>query len=424
MHSSTSNSDLELLDAPASAGSLALPPAGAPRPPSPAPRRPRARTPAPRPEAADIDFARVVPDRPWKSLVAAAALLTLAATVAWELGARARGYRPSLNDTPDLWAEQRGRVQPDSLVLIGTSRMLFNADLDVLEQAFGRRPVQLALAGSSPFPVLEDLARDESFRGTLVVDIVPAMFLAPPGSPPMAVAQKALRRRDEWNYSQKWSHRLGLLLEERLAFLKQEDLTLKQLLARVPIADRPGAQVAPKLPPYFYTVDRDRRGRMFHEAAVTGSPLQQRVALGWLPLFTLPPPPSFIPLEQFGAMMGRAIEQRFADTQRHIATLRARGVRIVFVRMPVQGPLVDKEAAIVPLAAGWDRLVRENGVPAINFADHPELDAFTLPEWSHLSAPDSVEFTKRLVPHLQRALDRPVAVARPATPAFAPAGSP
>lgn len=351
-----------------------------------------------------LEFARVIPDVPWKGVVAATALLTLAATAAWEINARTNGYAPSLNDTPDLWAEQRAKVRPDSLVLVGTSRMLFNADLDVLEQAFGRRPVQLALAGSSPFPVLADLAQDASFRGTLILDIVPAMFLAPAGSPPMAVSQKALRRRDEWNYAQKWSHRLGMELEEHVAFLKQEDLALNQLLKQIPVPDRANAQVGPPLPPYFYTVDRDRRGRMVDQAAIIGSPLQQRVAHGWLPLFTMPPPPSFIPADKFGEMMGRAIEQRFKDTAQHIATLRARGVKVVFVRMPVSGPLVDKEETIVPLAAGWGRLVQENGVPAINFADHPELNSFTLPEWSHLSAPDSVEFTKRLVPHLQRAL--------------------
>jgi len=346
----------------------------------------------------------VIPALPWKGIVAATALLTLAATVAWEINARTHGYAPSLNDTPDLWAEQRNRVEPNSIVLVGTSRMLFNADLDVLEEALGQRPVQLALAGSSPFPVLADLAQDPSFHGTLILDIVPAMFLAPAGSPPMAVSQKALRRRDEWNYSQKWSHRMGMDLEEHVAFLKQEDLSLAQLLKQLPIPNRANAQVGPPLPPYFYTVDRDRRGRMVEQAAILGSPLQQRVAHGWLPLFTMPPPPSFIPPEQFGKMMGEAIEQRFKDTAQHIATLRARGVKIVFVRMPVQGPLVQKEEAIVPLAFGWGRLVQENGVPAIDTNTVPELNSFILPEWSHLSAPDSVEFTKRLVPHLQRAL--------------------
>lgn len=369
----------------------------------------------------ELEFTRVIPGLPWKGIVTAVALITVTATVAWEAHARAKGYGPSLNDTPDLWAEQRAKVKADSLVLVGTSRMLFNADLDVLERGLGQRPIQLALAGSSPFPVVADLARDKNFRGTLILDIVPAMFLAPAG-PPMEVAQKALKRRDEWNYSQKWGHRLGMVLEEHLAFLKQEDLTLTQLLKRLPIPDRANAQVGPALPPYFYTVDRDRRGRMVEAAAVIGSPLQQRVAQGWLPLFTMPPPPSFIPADRFQEMMGQAVEKRFADTAKHIATLKARGVRVVFVRFPVGGPLVDKEAAIVPLAAGWERLVRENHVPAINFSDHPELSSFVLPEWSHLSAPDSVEYTRRLVPHLQRALTQPLAIA--GTASSSPSSSP
>ena len=36
--------------------------------------------------------------------------------------------------------------------------------------------------------------------------------------------------------------------------------------------------------------------------------------------------------------------------------------------------------------------------------DFPELAGFNCPEWSHLSAGDSVEFTRRLVPHLRAAL--------------------
>jgi hypothetical protein len=338
-------------------------------------------------------------------VLASVLVLTAVAAVGWEFYARSHGYRPSINDTPDLWAEQREKVQPNSLVLVGTSRLLFDTDLDVLERAFGQRPVQLALAGSSPYPVLEDLAKDASFHGTIIVDIVPAMFLAPAG-PPMEVSQKALARKRDWNLAQRASHRLGMLLEEHVAFLKQEDLTLGQLLKRLPIPDRADAAIGPPLPPYFYTVDRDRRGRMFEQAAIIGSPLQQRVAHGWLPLFTMPPPPKFIPADKFGAMMGQMIEQRFKDTQKHVAALRARGARVVFVRMPVDPILNEKEEKIVPLAAGWGRLVAENGVPAINFADHPELAAFKLPEWSHLSAPDSVEFTQRLVPHLKSAIER------------------
>ena len=360
------------------------------------------------------DFARVIPDVPWRAVLTATALLTLTATAGWELAARSMGYGPSIDDNADLWAEQRSRVQPDSLVLVGTSRMLFNADLDVMEQAFGKRPVQLALAGSSPFPILENLAQDVNFHGTVILDIVPAMFLAPAG-PPMEVSQKALQRYRDWTPAQRWSHQIGKVLDTRLAFLNQDDLTLAKLLERVELPERAGFHAPPKLPPYFFAVDGDRRGRMVPEAAVIGSPLQQRVAHGWLPLFSPPPPPSFIPAEQFMAMMGQAIEARFGETAKLIASIRARGGRVVFVRMPVQGPLVEREEMLAPLAATWHRLVKENDVQAVNFADHPELSAFTLPEWSHLSAPDSVEFTKRLVPHLQRALGAGPAIDATAT---------
>jgi hypothetical protein len=333
----------------------------------------------------------------------AVAVLTVAATVAWEIRARQAGYSPTLNDTPDLWAEARSKVKPDSLVLLGTSRMLFDMDLDVLEQGLGQRPIQLAIVGSSPFPVLADLAADESFHGTILLDIVPAMFLAPAG-PPIEASQKALRRYHTWNHAQRWSHDLGIRLEEHVAFLKQEDLSFGKLLEKLPIPNRAHALVGAPMPPYFYTIDGDRRARMFPEAARIGSPLQQRVATGWLRLFAMPPPPTFIPLPQFQQMMGQAMEARFRETAKHVAAIQSRGGKVVFLRLPVTGPLVTREEQLAPRVATWDRLVRENRVPAIHFAEHAELSGFDCPEWSHLSAEDSVEFTRLLVPHLKAAL--------------------
>jgi hypothetical protein len=297
-------------------------------------------------------------------------------------------------------------VKPDSLVLLGTSRMLFDIDLDVLERGLGQRPTQLAIVGSSPFPILANLAADETFHGTVLLDIVPAMYLAPAG-PPMEMSLRALRRYHTWNHAQRWSHRLGFQLERRLAFLKQEDLTLAKLLEQLPVPNRAGTLVGPALPPYFYTLDRDRRARMFDQAAIVGSPLQQRVANGWLPLFTMPPPPTFVPVEQFSRMMGAAVEARFKETAQHVARIQSRGGKVVFLRLPVTGPLVEREEQLAPRAATWDRLVRENQVPAIHFAEHPDLSGFDCPEWSHLSAADSVEFTRRLVPHLVAALQKP-----------------
>ena len=104
--------------------------------------------------------------------------------------------------------------------------------------------------------------------------------------------------------------------------------------------------------------------------------------------------------------MQAAFEGRFADTKALVEKLRARGGRVVFVRFPVSGDLKATEDRDTPRARTWDRLLKETTAPGIYFEDYPELAGFTCPEWSHLSAGDSVEFTKRLVPHLRFALGR------------------
>ena len=104
------------------------------------------------------NFERVIPAVPWRGLTVAVVLGVCIATAAWEVYVRSLGYEPSLNDTSDLWTEARRRVQPESIVIMGDSRAWFDSDLDELQQGLGKRPVQLALAGSCAYPVLEDLA--------------------------------------------------------------------------------------------------------------------------------------------------------------------------------------------------------------------------------------------------------------------------
>lgn len=349
-----------------------------------------------------FDFERPIPALPWRGITVIVVLIVLAAAAAWELHVRSLGYAPTLNDTNDLWVQARRSVTPESVVIIGESRPLFDLDLDELEKGLGKRPVQLAIVGSCAFPILANLAADEKFHGTIICSIVPGMFFAP-GGPLLDASEKALKRYRDQTLAQRASHYLGMFLEERVAFLKQEDLTLEQLLKRLPIPNRPNAQVGPTFPPYFQTVDRERRARMTEKAAQPGE-LQTRIQQIWLPLFTPPPPPSYVPREVFGEHMGKAINARFQDTAKAVEKLRARGGKIVFVRFPNNGELKALEDRLNPRARDWERLLGDTKVPGIYFEDYPELASFTCPEWSHLSAGDSVEFTKRLVPHLRAAL--------------------
>jgi hypothetical protein len=349
------------------------------------------------------DYERPIPQLPWRGITVIVVLVVFAAAAAWETYCRSIGYAPTLNDNEDLWTQARRRVEPESVVIIGDSRAWFDLDLDELDNGLGKRPVQLAAPGSCAYPVLADLANDERFHGTIICGILPRLFFAPPGSPPMERSEKAVRRYHTQTLAQRASQSLAMPLEEHVAFLKQQDLTLDELLKRLLIPNRPGALVPPDLPPYFQSVDRERRARMIERCARPGE-LQIRIQQGWLRLFTPPPPPSYIPKEAFIVKMQEAIEARFRNTTTAVEKLRARGGKIVFVRLPVVSELKALEDRITPRAQIWEPLLKRTGVPGIYFEDFPELSSFNCPEWSHLSAGDSVEFSKRLVPHLRAVL--------------------
>lgn len=355
------------------------------------------------PEPTPRDYERPIPQLPWRGITVVVVLIVMAAAGAWESYCRSIGYGPTLNDNEDLWTLMHRKVKPESIVIIGDSRAWFDLDLDELQKGLGKRPIQLAMAGSCGYPALADLAHDGSFHGTIICSIVPRLFFAPPGSPPMQNAEKAVRRSHSQTLAQRASQYLAMPMEEHIAFLKQHDLTLEQFFIRLPIPNRPGALVPPRLPPYFQTVDRERRARMIEQCARPGK-LQSTVQQTWLPLFTPPPPPTYVPPDIFAAKMQAAMTNRFRDTVTAVETLRARGGRIVFVRFPHSGELKTLEDSQTPRARTWDALLKETNAPGIYYSDFPELSSFSCPEWSHLSAGDSVEFTRRLVPHLQSAL--------------------
>jgi len=351
-----------------------------------------------------LEFERPIPPAAWRGISIVVTIFVVAATLLWELYALSLGYSPTLNDNEDLWAKARRSVQPESLVIIGDSRAWFDCDLDELQKGLGKRPIQLAAPGSTVLPVIDDLARDETFHGTIICSFVPMLFFAPPGSPPMERAEKSVKRFHSQTLSQRAGEYLGMWLEEHVAFLKPDDLSLEGLLNQLPIPNRAGARVPPTFPPYFNYEDRERRARMWEECVDPNGPLARKIQQIWIPLFSIPPPPSYIPKDIFMAKMKEGIEKRFADTVAAVEKIRARGGKIVFVRFPHSGGLKELEDKLTPRQQNWDPLLQMTKAPGIYYSDYPELSGFDCPEWSHLTAGDSVEFSKRLVPHLRKAL--------------------
>ncbi len=344
---------------------------------------------------------RVVPKKHWVLLAAITFGLTTMLTLGWEMFVWTKGYRPTLNDTEDLWASRRVIVdkEPGRTVLIGSSRMLFDFDMDEYEKVMNDRPVQLSTVGTNPGLYLEDLANHPEYHGTVIVGVVPGLFFAP-GGPPVKSPTNHLKRYRDWSPTQRVSHQLAMILENRLAFINQDDLTLKQLLLKLKLPSREGVKSPPELPPYLHEINEERQAWMTQLAA-TDKNLQHRIQQIWLPLFTPPPGKEGESHEEHMANVRKNADKILAETKTRVDKIRAKGGKVIFIRLPSTGELREVENKYTPRKDYWDRLLTTTGAPGIHFEDHEELRGFECPEWSHLSKQDSTRYTRYLLPLIQ-----------------------
>ena len=184
--------------------------------------------------------------------------------ISWELYVRNKGFDNSFDDDPSLWADKRAMIYEPAdraTVFIGSSRIKFDLDLDMWENITGDHPIQLACVGSSPIPVLHDLANDEKFRGKLVIDITePIFFSLSPGS--SETPNENIAYYKDRTPAQRSGFVLNKLAEDRFAFLDKDRLSLNATLINLRIPNRPGVFQFPIFPPDFGRVKFNRQEYM------------------------------------------------------------------------------------------------------------------------------------------------------------------
>jgi hypothetical protein len=336
------------------------------------------------PAAALGPVLRPLPKRALGGAAVLALLLSVLGLAAWEGYWRDYGAEPSYRNSDGLWAMQRRRIdqgEGDALVVIGSSRILFDLRLDVWERLSGERPIQLALEGTSPLVFLEDLAADEDFTGRLLVGVTPPPFVRPDG-----VRNSALDHYRRETPSQRIGQWLSMhLLEPWLAFY-DPDFALFTVLRRQDWPPRAGARDYTDVRKLSLSgPDRDTWmwDKLVEDPEYAG--LAKRI---WRQLWQGPPPPGMDP--------AKVAEAAIARTAAAIERLRTRGVEVILVAPPSNGEFREFEDRVFPRSLLWDPLVARAGVPGIHYQDHPDMQDLELPEWSHLSAADSVRYTEAL----------------------------
>lgn len=306
-------------------------------------------------------------------------------------------HTADIDDGNSYWTVERRRIHSgprDQVVILGDSRILFDTNLDVWQQLTGVRPVQLALPGTPALPFLTDLANDEHFAGLVVLGINEAIFFLPvPG-----VNGAALHYSRTESPSQRFGHRINLLLQRGLAFV-DSDYSLFPLIDRLDIPNRPGVDAS------YITVGNEYSGiwklaESFADRQTTMWPrletdsyLQKHAERAWSGLIAVindllahgGPYPN--------ALVGRMI----AQAQRDMEKIRGRGGEVVLVRPPASGEFLRWERIVVPRVTVWDRLLRETHSFGIHFEDYPEMRTLVPREWSHLGGADQKVFSRAYV---------------------------
>lgn len=362
-------------------------------------------TAADRPGVAQPVPERDIPDRRWGAIMLGALLMFLLMMGAWEWHWRAFGVEPSIANSDALWATQRRRIDngegAGATVLIGSSRMLFDLQLPVWQKLSGQRPIQLAMEGTSPMFALEDLADDPNFKdGRLLVGVAPNLFFS--GFAARGGLLKYMRKQSP---SQRIGQWLSMHFVEPYLAFDEPDYALPKVLERQdwwPV--RPGMHPYKAVRKLMVVVDEDRASHIWDK--LEKDPQYRTMAQGiWAQQF-VPRPDDPTP-----AQVQHTADEQIARAAAAVAKLRKRNVEVIFVRTPSAGEFLAYEDRAFPRAKTWDVLLAKTRAPGVHFQDHPELQGFWLPEWSHLAARDAVRFTEALYAIIERDVEHRVATA-------------
>lgn len=347
-------------------------------------------TAADRPGVAQPVPVRPVPEQPWGGILIGALFIFAVLLGGWEAYWRAFGVQPSIGNNYGLWAIQRRRIdagEGDATVLLGASRVLFDIQLPVWERLDGRRPIQLSFEGTSPLAALEDLADDPHFTGRVLVGVAPDVFFSG-----FEYRGGAIRYTRKESPSQRVGQWLSMHFIEPLFAFDDPDFALQRVLDRQLWPKRPGRE-------WFIGVrkladtEADRNTHVWSK--VGDDPAYRDLARRiWAQDFA---PSKDDPTPQEALKTERDQIDRAAKV---VAKLRARGVRVLFVRMPSVGEYLAYENRDFPRARTWDKLLAATGAPGIHFEDYqelrPDVQGYYLPEWSHMVRADGERVTVAL----------------------------
>ena len=311
---------------------------------------------------------------PWVRVWIVALVVVGVVAGIWEYALREAGLGPQYVDNRALWADTRHRLNsagPDAIVLLGASRHQRAVDVETLSAATGRPVFQLSLEGTSALPLLENLAADPRFRGTVVYSVAPAFSFNRQLSKLDGGDQaKWVRFYADQSWVRRAEQSLRLRLQGALA-LRSPDAALPRVVPAL-LSERalPSAD--------FRTVFGDRSVHIDYTIMPGRNDSQ-----GIVDLY----------LENTAPYT----DEEFATVVNYFATLvrvlREKGSDVFIVRLPSEREVLDLERRMFPEAVFWGAMQRHIDATLVHFDEHPELSGYMSQDGSHVDSDRNEAFT-------------------------------
>lgn len=304
--------------------------------------------------------------------------IVVACIGSWEAFWRGHDFIPAVTDDVGLWALARHRANvhgAESVVLVGSSRMQMDIQQDAFARATGWHPVvQLAVVRGPTLPVLENLANDPKFRGTVLCEVYPVLFFA--NTPNIDHMLDEHFRAFE-NLS------LGRRIEQQLSMMFQ-----RSFVTRLPDLSSERVYKAwgagRLLRPGYNAFISDERFRYGDYLKIPNLELHNRANAN---LYATTRPKMFNPSE---------LARRLRKVGQWVDQIHDRGGQVIFVHLPAALFVLEHEERWWKRENTWDKLAAATNAGMLHYQDYPRLDAFRPPDGIHLGHRAADIFSGRL----------------------------
>jgi len=327
--------------------------------------------------SSDTSSSELAPRTLWPASWLLALAIVLACIGSWEGFWRSRDFTPSVTDDAGLWALARhraNRLGEDAVVLVGSSRMQMDLQQAAFARATGWKPaLQLAVVRGPSIPVLENLASDPEFRGTVICEVYPTLFFA--RTPQLDhMLDEYFRAFEEFSVGRRVEQHLSMAFQ-RSFVTRLPDLAPARLY---PAWQRPG-----RLLPTYNAVISDDRFRYGDYFKIVNLRAANRANAG---IYARTTPKLMTPSE---------VASRLEFVEELVGQIQSRGGQVIFVHLPASLHVLEYERRWWKRRDTWDRLAATTRASTVHYLDHPGLAMFDPPDGIHLARDAADVFSQR-----------------------------